>query len=118
MTVLQWRGPHVNLLSLTNPVLKALLTHPEVSADELETFKGEVRKKATPPKPLPAGLAAETGKPRRPTIYVQSDVVDDAPPSKLPNCSKNAAASSRSSAAKRRSDRKCPAAGTHPGMAV
>jgi hypothetical protein len=76
LTVLQWRGPGIDLTSVTNPVLKQLLAHPDVSSDHLENFKTEILRKATPP-PAPEGPEdVPTTDHDRPKIYVQSDVVD------------------------------------------
>jgi TIR domain len=76
MTVLQWRGPDVDVGKVTQPVLRSLLTHPYVSPEPLEIFKAEVRRKATPP-PEPVLDDSLPADPSRPKIYVQSDVVDD-----------------------------------------
>jgi len=76
MTVLQWRGLDVDVDKVTQPVLRSLLTHPYVSPEPLESFKAEVRRKATP-LPEPALDDPLPPDPSRPKIYVQSDVVDD-----------------------------------------
>jgi hypothetical protein len=76
LTILQWRGPGIDLASVTNPVLKQLLTHPDVSSDHLENFKTAILRKAAPPRALAGPEDVPTGDHDRPKIYVQSDVVD------------------------------------------